>query len=83
MQHLEQIKNILGTTLNLGARQQTLEAQTHLLGNLPELDSMAVISLITAIEDHFNIAIDDDEISASTFSTVESLARFVERKLSE
>jgi acyl carrier protein len=57
-----------------------MSADTPLLGSLPELDSMAVVSLIGALEDHFGIAVDDDDISASTFATLGSLAAFVEQK---
>ncbi len=79
MSHLEQVKTILSSTLGLGTMR--LDADTALLGNLPELDSMAVISLITAIEQYFGIAVDDDEISARHFATLGSLASFVALKL--
>jgi acyl carrier protein len=42
---------------------------------------MAVINLITALEEHFGIAVDDDEISATTFATLGSLTQFVNQKL--
>ncbi len=51
-----------------------------LLGSMPELDSMAVVAVITALEDHFGFEVDDDEISADTFATVGTLAAFVEEK---
>lgn len=79
MQHLEEVKNILTHTLGLG--QQRLEADSALLGSLPELDSMAVIGLITALEAHFGIAVADDEIHARHFATLGSLAAFVSEKL--
>jgi acyl carrier protein len=41
---------------------------------------MAVVGVITALEDHFGITIDDDEIDGSTFATVGSLAGFVNGK---
>jgi acyl carrier protein len=44
---------------------------------MPELDSMAVVSLIGALEEHFGIAVDDDDISASTFESVGTLCAFV------
>jgi acyl carrier protein len=44
---------------------------------------MAVVTVMTSIEDHFGIAIDDDEISADTFETVGSLTAFVDRKLNQ
>lgn len=81
MTHLDDIKTILTDVLGLGPAGAALTADTPLLGSLPELDSMAVVSLIGALEDHFGIAIDDDDISASTFATVGSLAAFVDQRV--
>jgi acyl carrier protein len=83
MQHLEEVKKILSDVLNLGERRNSLKEDSSLLGSIPELDSMAVVNLITAMEEHFGIAVDDDEITASTFETVGTLTRFVEHKLAE
>ena len=80
--YLEQTRTLLSDVLNLGAAGAELSADSPLLGSLPELDSMAVVTLIGALEEHFGIAIDDD-ISASTFATLGSLAAFVEQKASE
>ena len=55
---------------------------TALLGALPELDSMAVVTLINTMEERFGIAVSDDEISGDTFACVDSLTRFVAAKLS-
>ncbi|MDD2725079.1 MAG: phosphopantetheine-binding protein [Methylovulum sp.] len=54
---------------------------TPLLGSIPEFDSMAVVSIITALENRFGFIVDDDEIDASIFATVGSLVAFVEQKL--
>ena len=83
MQHLEEVKNILSSVLNLGERRNAMSADTALLGSLPELDSMAAVNLIAALEEHFGIAINDDEISAEIFMTVGSLASFVSQKMGE
>lgn len=83
MQVLEEVKTLLTETLHLGERGKNLDGNTHLLGNLPELDSMAVIHLITALEDRFGIAVEDDDISASTFDTLASLTAFIESKLAQ
>ena len=79
--YLEEVKTILADVLSLGAAKDSLTESSALLGSIPELDSMAVVHLITALEEHFGITVDDDEISASTFETLGSLARFVEQKL--
>jgi acyl carrier protein len=77
MKYLEEVKTLLIDVLNLGPAGQSLDADSPLLGSLPELDSMAVVTLIGALEEHFGIVVDDDDISASTFATLGSLAAFV------
>jgi acyl carrier protein len=75
------VVNVLESVLNLQGRNLAFEAATPLLGAIPELDSMAVVSVIAALEERFQFVVDDDEIDASTFETVGSLVSFVERKL--
>jgi acyl carrier protein len=77
MKYLEEVKILLIDVLNLGPAGAALTADSPLLGSLPELDSMAVVTLIGALEEHFGIVVDDDDISASTFATLGSLAAFV------
>lgn len=77
----DDIKTILASTLRLGNRKSSLTLDTPLLGNIAELDSMAVISVITAIQDHFGISIEDDEFSQEMFLTLGNLCSFVQQKL--
>jgi acyl carrier protein len=79
--YLNDVKQILIDVLALGEQGAALTAQSPLLGSIPELDSMAVVNLITALEEQFGISVDDDEISATTFETLGSLAAFVQQKL--
>lgn len=81
MQTLEQVKHVLSDILQLGPRVSTWTAETRLLNSVPELDSMAVANVIAALEDHFGFVAEDDEISADTFSTVGSLAAYVDEKI--
>ncbi|MCR5866037.1 MAG: acyl carrier protein [Aquincola tertiaricarbonis] len=72
---------VLDETLGLQGRAAGFDLDTPLLGALPELDSMAVVSLIAGLETHFGITVDDDDIDGSTFSTVGALVQFVDGKL--
>ncbi|MGE5651929.1 MAG: acyl carrier protein [Bacillota bacterium] len=81
MQRLDEVRNMLAEVLGLGERKKFLSANSTLLGALPELDSMAVISVISALEEWFGIAVDDDEINANIFRTLGSLTNFVDQKL--
>ena len=81
MMYVDEIKTLLTDVLSLGDAGAAMNADTPLLGALPELDSMAVVNVMAALEDRFGIAIDDDDIGASTFETVGSLAAFVEARV--
>ncbi len=77
----KEVLSLLDEILSLNGRAAEFSANTLLLGAIPELDSMAIVALITAIEERFGFMIDDDEIEGSTFATVGSLIEFVECKL--
>jgi len=77
----EEVRKILADALQLAGRAEQLTASTKLLGSLPELDSMAVVTVITALEENFGFTVNDDEISAQTFETLGTLSAFVEKKL--
>src|SRR3546814_19068028 len=74
-------RSVLQETLQLGDRVERFDPSTPLFGSIPEFDSMAVVTVVTALEEQFDIAVDDDDISADIFETLGSLARFVEAKL--
>ena len=76
-----EIVAVLDDVLSLKGRSASFTRDTHLLGAIPELDSMAVVTLITTIEERFGIVIDDDDIDGDTCSTLGSLSDFVSGKL--
>ncbi len=79
----QQVRTILRNTLQLGDRAARFQNDTGLLGALPELDSMAVVTVITALEDQFGIVVEDDEVSAETFATFGTLVEFVRSKVAQ
>jgi acyl carrier protein len=79
---LDQVKHIVGEVLQLGDRVNEFSRETILLGSIPEFDSMAVVAVITALEDNFGVAMEDDEISAEIFETVGALQDFLNQKVS-
>ena len=77
----QEVLRILDEVLSLGGRARSFSPDTPLLGAIPELDSMAVVTLITSLEEQLGIVVDDDDIDGSTFETVGSLTAFVSAKL--
>lgn len=76
-----EVIRILRAVLSLGERRLPLGADTPLLGHVAEMDSMAVVSILTTLEERLGISIDDDEVDGRTFASVGSLVRFVRGKL--
>ncbi len=81
MRLLTTIQNILSSVLQIDTNRVPLTLETPLLGAIPEFDSMAVVSVITALEEQFGFFVEDDEIDAEVFESVGSLLAFVEAKL--
>jgi len=75
-----EVLRLLDQVLGLNGRSRGFDRSTPLLGALPEFDSMAVVSLMTSLEETFGIVIDDD-IDGDTFATVGTLVEFVSTQL--
>ena len=78
---IEAVKTVLVSVLGIEDRAAAIDAETSLLGNLPELDSMAVLELVAALEQRFDVTIDDDDVTAEVFETLGSLTELVDDKL--
>lgn len=72
---------ILQSTLGVEPGSIAAHPDTPVLGAIPEMDSMSVVSILMSLEEQYGVAVDDDEIDADVFATVGSLTRFVESKL--
>lgn len=79
----QEVLRILDEVLSLGGRAKAFTPDTPLLGAIPELDSMAVVTLITSLEEQLGVVVDDDDIDGATFATVGSLTAFVGGKLDD
>lgn len=80
MELTRNLLTLLDEVLHLEGRALSFTPQTPLLGAVPELDSMAVIELLTALQQRFGIEWHDDELSGSVFDTVGSLVAFVQAR---
>lgn len=75
------VKAVVATTLGIEDRLGSLTADTPLIDSMPEFDSMAVLNVILALEEHFGLTVDNDKVSGDLFETLGTLTRFVEQKL--
>ena len=60
-----------------------ITCDTPMLGIGLGLDSLDALALVTAIENEFDILVDDEELSLDLFETVGTLVELVIEKLSE
>lgn len=77
----QELCKLLDQALGLDGRARQFNTDTPLMGALPELDSMGVVAILTALEDRLGLSVDDDEIDASVFETFGTLLKFVQDKL--
>jgi acyl carrier protein len=76
-----EVLRILDDAMGLKGRATKLGDADPLLGSVPELDSMAVVTIIGMLEDRLGITVEDDEIDGQTFATVGSLVKYVSDKV--
>jgi acyl carrier protein len=77
---LDRVKVVIVKTLGIQDRADRLEAFTELFGSMPELDSMAVVTLAVNLEREFDFEIDDEDFRGEVFETIGTLAEFVEQR---
>ncbi len=75
------IKTMLAEVLGPAVPVDTFSDTTPLFGVVPELDSIATITLLQEIESRFDVTVEDDEIDVSAFETVGTLKEFVQNKI--
>lgn len=74
---LASVIEVLARTLGIEDRAPAISRETLLFGELPELDSLAVVELAAALEDRFDLVIDDDDFTGEVFESVGTLSDFV------
>jgi acyl carrier protein len=78
---LDGVKVVLIETLGIEDRATSITPDMPLFGSIPELDSLAVVEVVTSLEERFGFQIEDDDFTGDVFETVGSLAEFVEQNL--
>ncbi|WP_221791896.1 acyl carrier protein [Aquisediminimonas sediminicola] len=73
-----QLRALMSSALGISEdRVHAFTAETLLFGALPELDSMAVASLLTELEDHFGIMVDDEDLDGTLFENYGNLLSYL------
>jgi acyl carrier protein len=75
----DRIRDFIATELLFEDSSASLSDDTPLLAGV--IDSLGLMQLISFIEEEFDVAIDDSEVTASNFRTVADIERLVEQKV--
>jgi len=75
------VRQTVISTLGLDIKPAQLTEDSPLLGALPELDSMGVVLLLTALEDRFDLVLSDDEIDSAWFETLGTLTLAIDARV--
>ncbi|MBT8386157.1 MAG: acyl carrier protein [Ignavibacteria bacterium] len=74
------IKEYIITEFHKGHSKTDLDDSESLIDS-GVIDSLAIMKLLTFLEDAFNIKLGPDEIVLENFETLDSISKLVERKL--
>ena len=77
----QDIKQLLIDTLSLEITPSEMDDDALLLGDIPEFDSMAIVAVITTLEENYNFSTADDELTAEVFESVETVVNFVQQHI--
>jgi len=78
---IEDVIKVLAESMELGERTAKLNANTLLFGEMPEFDSLALVVVVTSLEERFDLQVDADDLDETVFETIGSLTAFVERQI--
>lgn len=80
MDYADTVKNLLAAATGRDDLRD-MAPEEPLLGHVAELDSMAIVTFFTSLEEEFGIFIEDDEVSAELFETLGSLIDFARERV--
>jgi acyl carrier protein len=75
----DRIRDFIASELLFEDSSSSLSDDTPLLAGV--IDSLGLMQLISYIEEEFDVAIDDSEVTASNFRTVGDIERLVQGKV--
>jgi acyl carrier protein len=73
----QEIISLLNEVMSFDPDSNRLNNDSLLLGEVPEFDSMTVVSVLEGIESMYEIQIADEDITPEAFESVNSLTQFV------
>jgi acyl carrier protein len=79
---VNQLKTIMAKELDVNLKVEEIDENDSLFEGGLGLDSIAIVELISLVEQHFNFQFSDTELTPESFSNLNVLADFISVKLS-
>lgn len=74
---IDRLKQIIAEQLDVNIKLQDIDADAPLFEGGLGLDSIAIVELITLIEERFGFQFADDELNLKPFQDLRTLAQFI------
>lgn len=75
---IEQLRHIIAEQLDANIQLSEIDPDVSLLEDGLGLDSIAIVELVTLIEENFAIQFGEDDLNMEAFATVRTLSQFIE-----
>lgn len=75
---IEQLKALVAGKLDVNLKHEEIRADAPLLDEGLGLDSLAIVELITLIEEKFGFEFGEDDLNMEAFANLRSLAKVVD-----
>jgi acyl carrier protein len=79
---VNQLKTIMAEELDVNLKVEEIDENASLFEGGLGLDSIAIVELISLVEQHFNFQFSDTELTSESFSNLNVLADFISAKQS-
>ena len=75
-----QIKDLLDSSLYLNGRTKLWNNHINLKKNIPELDHISIMNVISALETTFGIFVEEDDVHSEIYQSLQSLVNHIHQK---
>ena len=76
---IDHLKHLIAEELDVNIQMAEIEPDAPLLEDGLGLDSIAIVELITLIEEKFAVEFDEDDLDMEAFANVRTLSQWIEK----
>lgn len=81
-QTIDQLQQLIAQELDVNIQMSDIDPDTSLLEDGLGLDSIAIVELVTLVEENFQVHFDEEDLNMDAFASVRALSQWIDRKKS-